>query len=85
MMGWGNQGCGLWSMGWFGWILMILFWVVVIVGIVMFIRYLWFIQKRDFSSFDRGDPMEILKNRYAKGEIDTQEFEGRKKTLEGES
>jgi putative membrane protein len=73
----------MWSMGWFGWILMTLFWVVVIVGIVMLIRYLWFAQKKGLSTPDKKDPMEILKERYAKGEIDTQEFEERKRTLEG--
>lgn len=85
MMGWGSQGCGLWSMGWSGWILMTFFWVAVIVGIVMLIRYLWSAQKQGPSTLDKRDPFDILKERYAKGEIDTQEFEERKSTLEGES
>jgi putative membrane protein len=85
MMGWGDHGYGMWGMGWFGWILMTLFWVIVIVGIVMLIRYLWSTQKQGSSTLDKRDPLDILKERYAKGEIDTQEFEERKSTLEGES
>jgi len=37
MMGWGNHG---YPMGWFGGIFMILFWAVVIAGIIFAIRYL---------------------------------------------
>ena len=40
MMGWGNHGYGMWGMGGFGWIMMILFWGGVIVGMFLLIRSL---------------------------------------------
>jgi putative membrane protein len=78
MMGWGNQGYG---MGWFGGIFMILFWVVVIAGIILAIRYLT-TGKVGPSERTASDPLEILQERYARGEIDTEEFEERKRALQ---
>ncbi len=76
--GWGH---GPWmmggnGMGWFGGIFMVLFWIVVIVGIVFLIRWL--------AQSTRGgaeSALEILKRRYAKGEINKKEFEQKKKDL----
>ncbi len=74
-MGWGY---GSWGMGWWGGMLMVLFWVAVVVGIVLLARNL---------SRERGekkdDPLEILNQRYARGEIGTSEYEERKKNLGG--
>ena len=81
MGGWGNQGYG---MGWFGGIFMILFWAVVIAGIVFAIRYLT-AGKEGPSERSAREPLEILKERYARGEIDTEEFEERMKVLESGS
>ena len=78
MMGWGNHGYG---MGWFGGIFMVLFWVVVIAGIIYSIRYLATGKSATFGR-EGSDPLEILKKRYANGEIDTEEYEERKKVLE---
>ena len=82
--GW-NMGPGMmgnWGMGWFGMIFMIAFWVLIIVGLVFLIK--WLIQ-----STGSGKPggrmgssaIEILKERYARGEIDQAEFEAKKKDL----
>lgn len=79
MMGWGNQGYG---MGWFGGIFMVLFWGLIIVGIVLVIRHFTAGQGGRSSTSALRDPLEILKERYASGEIDTEEFEERKEMLE---
>ncbi|NOY85965.1 MAG: SHOCT domain-containing protein [Deltaproteobacteria bacterium] len=88
MGGWGNHGYGMWGAG--GMIMMIFFWAVIIVGAVLIFRY--FTAGRGGIAAGQGggsmardrNPMEILRERYAKGEIDTEEFEQRKRTLEGE-
>ena len=75
MMGWGN-------MGWFGPIFMIIFWVLLIVLIVLLIR--WLLSSGHGDNQDRGrgeSALEILKKRYARGEIDKEEFEAKKRDL----
>lgn len=71
------------GMGWFGMILMIVFWVLVIIGLILLIKWL-LIQTRSGSS-DTSKPsssgLDILKERYARGEIDKKEFEEKKKDL----
>jgi len=81
MMGWGNQGYSMWGMGWFGGLIMIFFWIIIIVGAVLVIRYFMADKGGTLGASER-DPLEILRERYAKGEIDTQEFEERKNNLE---
>ena len=70
----GFEGHG-WGMGW-GWI----------VGLILFIVIIWIIVKainqNNASNRDSAKtPFDILKERYAKGEIDKQEFEEKKKDL----
>lgn len=75
MYGWGP---GYYSGGWM--IVMMLFWVLVIVGIVYLIVHL---ARRPYERGEREEtPIEILKRRYAKGELDADEFARRKKDLE---
>ena len=73
---------GLGAFGFFGWIFMVLWWVLIISGIVALIK--WFTnQYRGANSPNSHgkSALEILQERYAKGEIDKSEFEEKKKDL----
>jgi putative membrane protein len=69
-----------WGSG-FGWIFMILFWGIVIVGIVAMVR--WVSEGRSGKTGPRErTAMEILKERYARGEIEREEFEKKSRDLD---
>lgn len=71
-MMWGNH----WMFGGFMWG----FWILFLVALFFLIR--WAVQQGKASEQKReGNPMEILKKRYARGEIDKEEFEQKKKDL----
>ena len=70
---------GGWGMG-FGWISMFLVWGLVILGIVALIKWLMPQSPGDKSS--RGKTaLEILQERYARGEIERDEYEQKKQDL----
>ena len=56
---------------------MLLFWLLIILGVVALIRYL----ARSGRSREDKTPLDMLKERYAKGEINKKEFEEKKKDL----
>lgn len=64
-----------WGMGW-GWI----------IGLIVLVLIVWLVvwainqNKGVNQPFDKS-PLDILKERYAKGEIDKEEFDQRKKDL----
>ncbi|OGZ76589.1 MAG: hypothetical protein A3G45_01750 [Candidatus Staskawiczbacteria bacterium RIFCSPLOWO2_12_FULL_37_15] len=74
MMGFG------YGYGWIGAIFMIVFWVLVILAIVSFVS--WLVRQSKGTTNDNGNQaMDILKERYAKGEINKEEFKAKKKDL----
>jgi putative membrane protein len=78
MGGWGSG----YGMGWLGIIIMLAFWILVIVGIIFLIRWLAVQTKREGSGPGAEESaLEILKKRYARGEIGKEEFEEKKKDL----
>ena len=78
---------GMMGMSWFGMIFQILFWILLLVLLVLLIR--WLLQGPGNKEQGRGNApggsdhraLEILKERYARGEIDKEEFEQKKKDL----
>jgi putative membrane protein len=58
-------------------LMMLVFWGLVIAGLVVGLRWLMG-QGRPTA---RDEALEILRQRYARGEIDKQEFEARKRDL----
>jgi putative membrane protein len=76
--GWhmGRGMMGGWGMGWFGGIIMMVFWVLILVGLFFLIK--WLVQTTSRGKLETGGPgraIDILKERYARGEIDKAEFE----------
>jgi putative membrane protein len=75
---------GACGMGWFGMIMMLLFWALVIAGIVFLIQKLVRSSGDKTSRSNKGadsNAMDILKERYARGEITQDEFEAMKKEI----
>ena len=74
---------GSWGMGGFGMIFMMVFWVLAIVGLVFLIK--WLIQttigEKGKVDDNSSSAIDILKKRYASGEIDKTEFETGKRAL----
>lgn len=73
-MHWGDYG---WGMG-FGWLFMLVFWVLVILGVVYIFKT---ISERTGTGQKGESALDILKKRYAKGEINKEEFEKMKNDL----
>jgi putative membrane protein len=65
-----GMGIGMW-----------IFWVVVFIVVVLLIKILISSNNRQIFNSSQS-PIEILKKRYANGEIDNEEYERRKKELE---
>jgi putative membrane protein len=75
-MGWG------YGMGGFGSIIMLVFWIAVIVGIIFLVRWLVVsMGSSGRSARSEDSALEILKRRYARGEINKEEFQEKKKDL----
>ena len=95
-MWWWNGGDHMGAGGWIGMGFMIIFWIAVVVGIIYLVRYLASRSDADRSrqrpplgpeSGHQGAPQDpssalrILEERYARGDIDREEFLKRKADL----
>lgn len=76
--GWENMMGGWNGFGLSGWISMLFFWILLILGVVALFRYLADSAKGDGREKSH---LDILKGRYARGELDKKEFEQMKKDL----
>ena len=74
-----GMGSG-WGMG-FGGFFMILFWILVIAGVVVLVKWLVDQLSADEGSRDKS-PLEILRERYARSEINREEYEQKRRDLE---
>lgn len=70
-MGYGSFGGG---------ILEILFWILIVIGIIYLVKHLSRGREKGERKEERA--IEILKERYARGEISKEEFEQKKKELQ---
>jgi putative membrane protein len=86
MMGWGMMG--YWGygpgFGWW-WIPMAIFWVLIIIGIVLLV--VWLLGQARARAGGPGPSgsraLDILRERYARGEITREEYERMRRDLEG--
>ena len=80
-MPYGPYGPGPWGWGWMvgGWIMMLVFWGLVIAGIVVLVRVLTSRSVPGHPSHDSA--VEIIRLRYAAGEVTKEQFEEMKRTL----
>ncbi len=72
--------------GWFGFLLMAIFWITIIAAAIWFFSNLFPQNKQTNNQTASGDQSEtavtILKKRYARGEISKEEFETLRHDLE---
>lgn len=75
----GNYGYGMMGGygGAFGWLFMLLFWIILFGFLVWLVIYLTQHQRRSTSH----SALEILQRRYAQGEINKEEYDQKKKDL----
>jgi len=83
---WGMMGPMMgYGMGWLGMIMMVVFWGLLIVGGVFLVK--WLVQATGRGgaapTSGGGRALEILKERYARGEITKAEFESMRADLDG--
>ncbi|MDO8717855.1 MAG: SHOCT domain-containing protein [Polaromonas sp.] len=72
--GWGRDG------GWFGW-MHLLWWAFIVLAIVALVRLSFGWGPRGFRRPEEDRALAILRERFARGEIDKAEFEERKRDL----
>jgi len=70
---------GNWGYSWIGGSVMIFFWILVIIGVIVFIRGLT--GNRLCGVQTDETPLEMLRRRYARGDMTKDEFEAKKRDL----
>ncbi len=75
------DGFGGWGPG-FGWFFMLLLWGLVILGIVAIVKWLMGAPGANTGMPPPKTARQILEERYARGEIDREDFEQKKRDLE---
>jgi len=80
MMDW-ESGQGWAYMHGFGWIFGLLFWIVLIVATVAALRWLASKSGKNLTPPSEKSALEILDERFARGEIDQQEYEQKRQIL----
>ena len=90
MFGWGCSpfwsgglfGNGFWGMGLLGMGINLVIWILLIALIIYLFRKLFGTGFRKPAFSGRDESLNILRERYARGEIDTEEYERRKQDLQ---
>lgn len=87
MRGWGVMGPSM--MGWFGygfnplgWVIMLLFWVLLLGGIAALV--VWLLRAGPWTPAGEGGPspaLDILKERYVRGEITREQLDEMKREI----
>lgn len=74
---------GSWGeMGWLGMGVGMLFWTVVVVVVIwLIVRGLTVVERRDGRPIKGDSAEEVLRRRFAAGEIDAEEYEARRSAL----
>jgi len=79
---------GSWGSGWMWWfgsVMHLLFWGLVVFVLFLLARRLWSSSQSSSEVMRNESPMDILKRRYASGEIDREEFEQKKQDISATS
>lgn len=83
---WGPGMMPFWGYGWMNWIMMLVFWGLVIVGGFQLIR--WLARGGAGNSAGQHPPgsggnraLDILNERYARGELDREQYEQMKRDI----
>ena len=75
---WGHEGM-TWGLGGWG---MIIFWIIVVIVIIFLVRWLTGQGRTGVGLSEKEESaLDILKKKYARGEIDKEEFERKKRDL----
>ena len=83
MWGWPNMMGGFFGGGlcWIGMIFGFIFFVAIVIGVILLI--VWLVRRPGYSVTEKTSThsLEILKERYAKGELSKEQYENMKKEL----